>query len=228
MLKKNLKIFVLILVLFILYGLAGIYLDKNGVELKLSWLFWNMFLAILPMFFALPAHALVYWRKHWGPISLLFAAAWLLFLPNSCYMITDLIHLQSSGLIGSNGTYLMNLKGWTALIYLGSGIFLAVIAGLFSTSLIHQPMRLRKYGLLNLIWIAVISLLCGYGVYIGRFLRLNSWDILHPRTLLKVLLANIDKFTILFSCFIAVFFFFAYLIYDRISMIEKPKRSIRA
>lgn len=218
--KKNLKIFALILFLCGLYCVAGLWLDRNGVDLKLRWLFWNLFLAVLPMIFALPVNSLLSWRKHWGPFSLLMAAGWLLFLPNSCYMITDLIHLESSGLIGYNGTYLMDLKGWVEIIYLGAGIFLAIIAGLFSTSLIHQPMKLRKHGLLNLIWIGVISLLCGYGVYIGRFLRLNSWDILHPRALLNTLLSNIDRFTILFSCFIALFFFFAYLIFDRVNTVE--------
>lgn len=169
------------------------------------------------MIFAMPAHALVAYQKHWGILSLPLAAGWLLFLPNSCYMITDLIHLESSGLIGYNGVYLMNLKGWIEIIYLGGGIFLAVIAGLFSTSLIHQPMKVRKYGLLNFLWISIISLLCGYGVYIGRFLRFNSWDILHPRSLLKALLNNIDRFTVLFSCIIAAFFFFSYLIYAKVA-----------
>lgn len=216
-LKKNFKIFILILTLCFLYGIAGILLDKYGVDIQLRWLFWNLFLAVLPMIFAMPAHALVVYRKHWGILSLGLAALWLLYLPNSCYMITDLIHLESSGLIGHNGTYLMNLKGWVELIYLGAGIFLALIAGLFSTSLIHQPMKIRKLQLLNISWVGTVSLLCGYGVYIGRFLRLNSWDIFHPILLLKTLLANIDRFTVLFSFFIAVFFFFAYLIFDRVN-----------
>ncbi len=220
MIKKNLKIFVLFSVLCALYCIFGIYLNRHGAELKLRWLFWNLFLAVLPMALALLTYALVSWRKHWGLISLSLAAGWLLFLPNSCYMITDLIHLESSGLIGHNGTYLMNLKGWVEIIYLGAGIFLAVLVGLFSTSLIHQSLRIRKYPLLNLCWIGIISLLCGYGVYIGRFLRLNSWDILHPRSLMKILLANIDRFTILFSCFIAAFFFFAYLLFDRIHVLD--------
>lgn len=217
MIKKNFKIFIFMLALCILYCCFGIWLNKHGCDIKLRWLFWNLFLAIIPMIFAMPVHALVTYRKHWGILSLPLAAVWLLFLPNSCYMITDLIHLESSGLIGNNGIYLMNLKGWIEIIYLGAGIFLAVITGLFSTSLIHQPMKLRKYKILNFLWISVISLLCGYGVFIGRFLRFNSWDILHPRTLLRALLNNINRFSILFSCFIAIFFFFSYLIYTKVA-----------
>ena len=67
---------------------------------------------------------------------------------------------------------------------------------------------------------SVISLLCGYGVYIGRFLRLNTWDVLQPKVLLATLLQNIDKFTVLFSFMLAAFYFAAYLIFDKLMRSE--------
>ena len=65
-----------------------------------------------------------------------------------------------------------------------------------------------------------ISLLCGYGVYIGRFLRLNTWDVLQPKTLMTTLLTNINKFTILFSFMLAAFYFAAYFIFDKLMRSE--------
>ena len=67
---------------------------------------------------------------------------------------------------------------------------------------------------------SVISLLCGYGVYIGRFLRLNTWDVLQPKVLLATLLQNIDKFTVLFSFMLAAFYFAAYLIFYKLMRSE--------
>lgn len=214
--KQNVKISLLILVLFTADFGAGLLLRKLGLDLNLRWLFWNMLLALIPLFFALPAYCLAEKRKHWGPISLLLALAWLVFMPNACYMITDLIHLESSGLIGPGGVYLMNLGEWIKLIYLVAGIFLALFAGLFSTSLIHQAVKSRKWPVANFAWISVVSLLCGYGVYIGRFLRLNTWDILKPKELLIVLFQNVDRFAVIFSLLLACFYFFAYLLFDRI------------
>ena len=139
-----------------------------------------------------------------------------------CYMITDLIHLQGSQLIGGRGIYLMNIKGWINLLYTSAGIILALLLGLYSTYLIQYPIKLRYSSLINYIWIATISLLCGYGVYIGRFLRLNSWDIFRPRSLFLTLIHHIDRFTILFTFIIAIYYFLAYLIFSQICF-HKPK-----
>ena len=68
----------------------------------------------------------------------------LLCLPNACYMVTDLIHLQGSQLIGGNGVYLQSLSGWVRLIYIVGGILMALVDGLFSTSLIHQNVKWRR------------------------------------------------------------------------------------
>ncbi len=105
----------LILALHFIYILAGLGLRKAGIQLNLRWLFWNLGLAFMPVALAVPAYLLTSWRKHWGPISLGLAIGWLLFLPNACYMVTDLIHLQGSQLIGGNGVYLQSLSGLGAL-----------------------------------------------------------------------------------------------------------------
>ena len=218
--KRNMMLLGLILALHFIYILAGLGLRKAGIQLNLRWLFWNLGLAFMPVALAVPAYLLTSWRRHWGPISLGLAIGWLLFLPNACYMVTDLIHLQGSQLIGGNGVYLQSLSGWVRLIYIVGGILMALVDGLFSTSLIHQNVKWRRNKVFNFCWMSVISLLCGYGVYIGRFLRLNTWDVLQPKTLMTTLLTNIDKFTILFSFMLAAFYFAAYFIFDKLMRSE--------
>lgn len=221
MTKKDLKLVLLLIAISILYGIIGISLDRHGVSIKLRWLFWNEFLAFIPLVLSVFAGYFISKRKWWLILALPFTICWLLFLPNSCYMITDLIHLDSSNLIGWNGEYLANIKDWIALIYLAAGIFLAVIAGLASTRIIAKAIGIKRGNILNIIYSIIISGLVGYGVYIGRFLRFNSWDIMEPISLLKALYHDIDKFTIMFSMLIAGFYFVAYIIYERVEETTK-------
>ena len=221
--KKNIQLTILLAFVILIYVFFGIMINNYGGTLNLRWLFWNLLLAVIPVGFALFTQLVTFLFKRWELFSLLSAALWLVFMPNACYMITDLIHLESSGLIGYDGTYLMNLKEWVELIYLGGGIFLALVAGLFSTSVIHCLLPFKHHSIVNLSWMILISLLCGYGVYIGRFLRLNSWDILHPRSLIQILLQNINRFTVLFTLMIAGFYFISYLIFDRLMQSENQK-----
>ena len=218
--KRNIHLFLLLIIIHIFYAATGLFLRDHGLSLNLKWLYWNLILAVVPLLISIVIYLWVRWRKKWDILSLPAALVWLVFLPNACYMVTDLIHLQGSSLIGGNGIYLQSMHGWIRLIFTTAGIFLALVDGLFSTSLIHQNVKFRKNPVFNWIWMITVSLLVGYGVYIGRFLRLNTWDILHPRSLLQVLLRNIDEFTILFSFMLAAFYFIAYLIFDRIMRSE--------
>ena len=221
MTKKDLKLVALLIAISAIYCLIGISLNKHGVSIKLRWLFWNELLAFIPLVLSMFAAYFLNKRKWWLILALPFTIGWLLFLPNSCYMITDLIHLDSSNLIGWNGEYLANIKEWVALIYLAAGIFLAVIAGLSSTKIVAKGLGLKRGNILNIIYSIIISGLVGYGVYIGRFLRFNSWDIMEPISLLKALYHDIDKFAIMFSILIAGFYFVAYIIYERVEETTK-------
>ena len=65
----------------------------HSVELR--FMVWNLFLAWLPWLFALPMRLLPSRRGHGWKVMPWFAA-WLLFLPNAPYMITDLLHVRYS------------------------------------------------------------------------------------------------------------------------------------
>lgn len=221
MTKKDLKLTILLIIILGIYAICGIFLDRMGVEIKLRWLFWNEFLAFLPLVLSVPAAFFFYLRKGWMILGVIIGIGWLVFLPNACYMITDLIHLDSSSLISWNGEYIPNLKEWVALIYLAAGIFLAVVAGLSSTKIIAKSLGLKRGNFWNLAYNFVISALVGYGVYIGRFLRFNTWDILEPLSLLKELYHDFDRFALMFSVLIAGFYFIAYMIYERVEETSK-------
>ncbi|HCF62528.1 MAG TPA: DUF1361 domain-containing protein [Myxococcales bacterium] len=134
---------------------------------------WNVTLAFVPYSLSLFAAALE--RSHARPWPLLATGALaLLFLPNSFYVATDLVHFRARG----------DMPAWFDIGLLsmaaGTGWFLGLLS-----------LRIWKRLLTGLLgafgaWAAVLlgGLLCGYGIYLGRFLRWNSWDVLSaPRAL---------------------------------------------
>ncbi len=133
-------------------------------------LVWNLFLAVIP---ALAAALL---RKSAHPLAqVLWFAVWLLFLPNAPYVITDLVHLRARDPIPL----------WYDVAMLiscgGTGLLLG-----YSSLADVQSVIARRFGrALSWILAAGALLLSGFGIYLGRFLRWNSWDALsHPAALL--------------------------------------------
>lgn len=215
--KKDWILTFVIALITIVYCGSGFVLDRLDVPIKLRWLYWNLFLALLPFGFGIISALLLHVKKWYTFIlALPFLCGWLLFLPNSTYMITDLIHLDSSSIINWDYSYNADLKSWLAIIYLAAGIILGVVSGFISTHFIYRNTSLKKHPILKYLSMLILSGLVGYGVYIGRFLRFNTWDIIHPRSLLKVLIQDFDKFTFIFSSVMAIFFFCCYWIYQKI------------
>jgi uncharacterized membrane protein len=138
-------------------------------------LIYNMGLAFLPVIIA-------WWlvlrlkKTAWlSPFNIILTLLWLGFLPNSFYMVTDLIHIQES--IGIDLLYNITL----VLLC----IFNALVAGYISLYLIHWALLKRFYYRNVHIVIGLVILLCSFAIYLGRYLRWNSWDvIINPAGLL--------------------------------------------
>jgi uncharacterized membrane protein len=134
-------------------------------------LLWNLFLAWIPLFFALVARRL---SSSALPITksthiLIYAtlALWLLFFPNSPYIITDLMHL------GEFETHIL----WFDAV----GFFVAALAGLttglYSLYVAHQVLNRLTTSMIAWGIVSVSVVLSGFGLYLGRFVRFNSWDL---------------------------------------------------
>jgi uncharacterized membrane protein len=127
-------------------------------------LVWNLFLAWVPYVFSTffeEVSKKAVWKQ-----SILFIS-WLLFFPNALYIVTDIIHLQDTGVV--------------PLWFDAALLFSASFAGLalaFS-SLLNAEQFLRKYfSKRNVALLIILLLFTGaFGVYLGRFQRWNSWDV---------------------------------------------------
>jgi uncharacterized membrane protein len=169
-------------------------------------LVWNLFLAWIPFVLAYLAHALS-WKK-----TLLYfvlpatAFLWLIFFPNAPYILTDLQHLakETSSAPVWYDVIVMVWFSWTGLLL-----------GLVSLYLMHDIVH-RTFGRwLGWSFVFFVSGLSSFGVYLGRFVRFNSWDLLgDPKEIVVTILGlaidptrRLVAFTILF----AVFYLFVYL-----------------
>ena len=127
-----------------------------------TFLFWNLALAAAPLFFSI----LVLLQRRFS-LQLLFGCLWLLFLPNAPYVFTDLLHLRE----------LESGPLWLDVLMLSSCAATALSLGYASMHQIHALFIAAHRPVLG--WTIAVSgmFLCGFGIYLGRFLRWRSIDI---------------------------------------------------
>ncbi len=130
---------------------------------------WNLFLAWLPLLSALLIYNL---RKrsarHAGWLIAACAFLWLLFFPNAPYILTDLTHLRASrGVPVWYDLILLLLCAWT-------GLFLGLVSLYLMQSLVRRTAGVTA----GWLFVLLVLGLSGFGVYLGRFPRFNSWDVL--------------------------------------------------
>ncbi|SFN32024.1 Uncharacterized membrane protein [Chitinophaga sp. YR627] len=141
---------------------------------ELTYIFyaWNTFLGILPLVFS---HILL--RQHKYNIkALLLIGCWLAFFPNAAYLITDLFHYEEKP----------PMPKWYDLLLVTTAAWNGLLLGIVSLMQVEQYLlrHMRVRWVRRLVIISFI--LCGYGVYIGRYLRFNSWDaVTNPQKLLE-------------------------------------------
>jgi uncharacterized membrane protein len=169
-------------------------------------LVWNLFLAWIPFVLAYLAY-IFSWKKWLLYLVLpITAFLWLIFFPNAPYILTDLQHLA----MGTSSAPL-----WYDVIVMVWFTWTGLLLGLVSLYLMHDIIQ-RTFGRpLGWAFVFLVSGLSSFGVYLGRFGRFNSWDILNdPKEIVVTILGlaidpsmRLMAFTILF----AVFYLFVYL-----------------
>lgn len=183
-------------------------------------LIWNLVLAWLPLTFAWLLYKKTPKGLVWSWQNFSLFALWLLFLPNAFYLISDFIHLHDTGEI--NLMY--------DVILFATYAWCGFLLGFTSLYLVHTKAikRFRQ----KAHWLVVVSLLlCGFAIYLGRYLRWNSWDVItNPFGLLFDVTDRIVNpadhiltfyATLLFFAFLAMIYF---VMYNAIEAVKtKPK-----
>ncbi|RMG97009.1 MAG: DUF1361 domain-containing protein [Chloroflexi bacterium] len=183
--KKDVSAGVDLSLLFVLMSVASVF--SVGLEVMrvmytgaphYLFLIWNLILAWMPFVFAVGAFVV----RQKRPFSLLLAGYWLLFFPNAPYIVTDLIHLRPTAVAPI----------WYDAILLFSFALTGLLLGLVSLYLMQLVIESWFGRMAGWLFVSGSLLLGGFGVYIGRFLRWNSWDIFtDPMRLVQDILLNI-------------------------------------
>jgi len=177
-------------------------------------LIWNMLLALIPLVLST---TILQACKNRPIISAALAVPWLLFLPNSFYVVTDLIHLGALNFYALDQTahslqYAQSLDPYLVLFTIFSASILGIIIGV--ASIVDFRNLLKNYKIPRPVITTVLILifaLTGYGLYLGRFLRLNSWDVIYPSKIFLAITQNFTPFTLQISALFAVYVAISYL-----------------
>ena len=163
-------------------------------------LVWNIFLAIIPYAITMYLETIKLNRLKLG----FWFCIWLLFLPNAPYIITDLLHIKVSH---SNMLWLDIL---VILSFASTGLLLFYLTLEDMKTIIRK--QLTKILVNNLM--TIIIFLSAFGIYLGRYLRYNSWEIIsHPQILIgdiiNIIISPLQNseawlFTFGFGSFLAV------------------------
>lgn len=132
----------------------------------LVFLLWNLFLAWVPALTAL-------WftrvrRKAPRILTVLLFFVWLAFLPNTFYIVSDFIHLSAKGDI--------SILFDAVLLFVFSSV--GFLLGLGSLGVMHLWLRRYMAGWIADLGVGLIIFLCSFAIYLGRYLRWNSWDVI--------------------------------------------------
>jgi uncharacterized membrane protein len=143
----------------------------------LTYLFlpWNLFLAFVPYVISewLSRNVAVMEHK-WKRVLVLFG--WLLFIPNAFYIVTDLFHLEQFD----------DAPKWFDLLLLFSFAWNGLLFGILSVRKTELIVRTISGYNFSIPFVFAVMWLNAFGIYIGRFLRYNSWDIVtQPFSLLE-------------------------------------------
>jgi uncharacterized membrane protein len=147
------------------FHIARIYFTHR---FQFLFLIWNLFLAWIPYWLSLAAlqlHQEPQPRRAWIAVVWL---AWLAMFPNAPYILTDFIHLQDTP----------PLAWWYDLGLVMTFALAGCFCGIVSLRIMHDILRPRIGIIGGWCFVTTVAALSGLGIYIGRFLRWNSWDIL--------------------------------------------------
>ena len=204
---KTLKMFLFkrFNIFFPLFSLTVLSILILAIRLKIThsffylFLVWNLFLTMIPFCISTYIKTIKQIKK---PKLYFLLSVWLLFLPNAPYLLTDFIHLRLSP------------TEWLGFDCLMITVFAVTGLAFYVVSIKEMKQLLLEHFNQKIVlkFMVILPFVVGFGMYIGRVLRWNSWDILHnPFVLFKdifEIIANpIDNmeawaFTILFGLFL--------------------------
>jgi uncharacterized membrane protein len=196
------------------------------------YLVWNLFLAIVPYAIAV-AGAFLAARAGGARARKLIVAPtallWLAFYPNAPYIFTDFIHLFNRTFLRASPSEWIGINAlvWYDIIMNAAFAFVSHFIGLASMWLIQGCVAKAWNAFAARAIVGAAIVLAGFGIYLGRFSRLNSWDVIFSTKVFidEVAEALSDKKAIMFSLAFSTFIFLTYASLVLFKRLAIPPRS---
>ncbi|MFT9495373.1 DUF1361 domain-containing protein [Anaerosolibacter sp.] len=192
-----------------------------------QYLIWNLFLAWIPLGVSV---MMCYFYIFFKPNALrtllliFLGSIWLLFYPNAPYILTDFIHLSQMKFYSGIGSYYMSFLLWYDFTMICLFVLTGFLLGLFSLYLLHSIVQDGQGNWPGWIFVFVTLFLSSFGVYLGRFIRWNSWDLIHrPNALLESILASFHAHAMAFTLIFGSFLTLMYIMIYTLTFLEKNK-----
>jgi len=187
-------------------------------DTHLSFLIWNLFLAWIPLLIlyiisALPQKAIN------SVIAIVLFFFWLIFYPNAPYIITDLVHIANIPISLTFSS--TDLLSWLKITIIFLSIWLGILLSFYSLYPIHNFVKNKTGDFFGKVFLVLFSIISSYGIYIGRFTRLNSWNFFTTPKLILSVIKN--SFIVENFMFIILFSLTFYLIYSSIHILKHNK-----
>lgn len=175
------------ILIHIFFILISIVVYIQGISVQGPDLIWNMILALIS--YDAAVLTTIFNKQKWlYPILLM---VWLAFYPNTFYMLTDLVHMTWVG------DTLWNHASMRLFMAFVPSILFGVYCGIESWDILRERWKLAWW--LDMLAVGVLSYLSSLAIYIGRYDRLNSWDLVtRPQLVFQKLLETFQRDRLLF------------------------------
>lgn len=183
---------------YMLLSIVFLIVTTNFISI---WLGINVGLAMIPLLLITILYKRLESKEFsFDWVSIILMIAFVFFFPNTFYVVTDLIHIDQSQFYNDSTVgFLKSIEGYTFIFHVVLTLAIGSYAGI--KSLLRFNEIFIQKDLLKGTRVALFSalvLLSSVGIYIGRFLRFFSWDILNPFKLLNEFYLSLDFFFVLF------------------------------
>ncbi len=200
-----------------MFGIVLVLL-RQFLETDKTFLFllWNFFLAGLPLIFSsiMVQMSRNRYNRQW---IIFLGLVWLVFLPNAPYMLTDYIHVM----YGDRGYWMLDaftLSWFAVAAFAAAVISLNDVSGLLLT-------RFNRYQVSMIVF--TICLMCSFGIYLGRDLRFNSWDvIMRPKAIVSETVVRLSNPMADFATWVSagIIGLLLFLVYQGMKLVENHPR----
>lgn len=175
------------ILIHIFFLLIAFVVYIQGITVQGPDLIWNMILALI----AYDAAVLTTISKKQKWLYPLLLVVWLAFYPNTFYMLTDLVHMTW---VGDTLWNPISMRLFMAFV---PSILFGVYCGIESWNILRERWKWTWW--LDMLVVAGLSYLSSLAIYIGRYDRLNSWDLVtRPQLVVQKLLETFQKDRLVF------------------------------